>query len=81
MATRQSRTSRPRRHIDRHGQHEAEPVSITLQCESARHHVCRGTVVSLLAPVGAHCQCTCHDGDDLATELALERANLPEVGW
>jgi hypothetical protein len=50
-------------------------VTETAACETARHWLCRGTVLSLTTANGSACQCVCHDGDDLAVEAALERAH------
>jgi hypothetical protein len=48
-------------------------VTATALCESNRHHVCPGRIVSATAAHGAPCGCSCHDGDDLAVIAALER--------
>ena len=32
----------------------------TALCEAGRHARCRGEVLSLRAPVGTRCRCTCH---------------------
>jgi hypothetical protein len=52
---------------------EQPTVTMTAACEIGRHHVCRGSIVSATSAHGAPCGCTCHDGDDLAVEAALER--------
>jgi hypothetical protein len=59
MAKRQSRTTRPRRHVDRHGT-TAPEVPASAPCDTGRHARCRGEVLSLLVPVGTACQCVCH---------------------
>ena len=51
----------------------ADAVERTAACEADRHHLCRGTIVSLTATNGASCCCACHLGDDRAVEAALER--------
>jgi hypothetical protein len=51
----------------------------TAACEVNRHHLCRGTLVSLTAAHGAACQCPCHGGDDRAIEAALEQAHFGEL--
>ena len=38
-------------------------VERTAACEAGRHHLCRGTIVSLTAAHGAPCGCACHGGD------------------
>lgn len=55
MATRKSRTRR----ADRHG-HAAPVVDQSAACDAGRHARCRGEVLSLLAPVGTACGCSCH---------------------
>ena len=48
-------------------------VEQTAACGAGRHHLCRGTIVSLTAAHGTLCGCGCHDGDDLAVTAAIER--------
>jgi hypothetical protein len=36
-------------------------VAATALCESGRHHVCPGRIVSLSASHGQACQCSCHN--------------------
>ncbi len=62
---------------------DAAPVTVTAVCEAGRHWLCLGTIVSLLAPVGAQCQCSCHADDDLAIEARLEteRFGADPVGY
>ena len=38
-------------------------VERTAACEAGRHHLCRGTIVSLTVAHGAPCGCACHGGD------------------
>jgi hypothetical protein len=47
-------------------------IGQTAACEADRHHLCRGTIVSLTAAHGAACRCTCHGADDRAIEAALK---------
>jgi hypothetical protein len=73
---------------------ETEVVTVSLSCELGRHLACRGTVVSLTAPIGQVCTCTIcahedevQDEEDLDLdphELALERSLEDEhfaEGW
>jgi hypothetical protein len=53
-----------------------QAVSMTVSCELARHHVCRGSIISATAAHGMPCGCACHDGDDLAVLAALEREHF-----
>ena len=55
-------------------------VEETAACEVGRHHLCRGTIVSLTAAHGTRCGCGCHEGDDLAVTAAIERDHLTEDG-
>jgi hypothetical protein len=57
---------------------QAGPVDQTAACEADRHHLCRGTVVSLTAAHGAPCSCICHLGDDRAIEAALEARHFDD---
>jgi hypothetical protein len=54
-----SRTTRTRRHVDRHGT-TAPEVPTSAACELGSHARCRGEVISLLVPVGTACGCICH---------------------
>jgi hypothetical protein len=56
---------------------DSTAVTMTAACETARHWLCRGTVLSLTDAHGTACQCDCHGGDDLAIDLAKEGA----WGW
>jgi hypothetical protein len=55
----------------------AGAVERTGACEADRHHLCRGTIVSLTAD-GAPCCCACHLGDERAVEAALERHHFDD---
>jgi hypothetical protein len=74
---------------------ETEVVTVSLSCELGRHLACRGTVVSLTAPVGQICECPvcAHEDEpaeeedggldtyvDLMIERDLEDAHFAE-GW
>jgi len=37
-------------------------TTVTVACETGRHHRCRGQVISLVTPAGTPCSCACHDG-------------------
>lgn len=54
-----SRTTRARRHTDRHGT-TAPEVPESAMCATRRHAQCRGLVVSLLYPQDTACACQCH---------------------
>jgi hypothetical protein len=53
--------------------------TLTAVCEVGRCHLCRGQVISLVAPAGQLCTHDCHGLDDLAVEARLEVEHFGEV--
>jgi hypothetical protein len=54
-------------------------ITRTALCETGRHYACRGELVSLTVPAGTPCDCGCHDGNDLALAISIERAGLADL--
>jgi hypothetical protein len=50
-------------------------VTETFACESLRHWLCKGTVLSLTDGHGRQCACDCHLADDRAIDQAKEQVS------
>ena len=68
--------------IQSNAQVETEVVTISISCELGRHLACRGSVVSLTAPIGQVCECPvcAHEDEQEPDQIEDEEVALDLTG-